>query len=220
MTDAGVQAEDLVVPDRSLAAVIGRRATGHAPVDAWGLDVDLAGVLRSLPGLGSLVVVEGVGRLPDGPALLAHGRVPLGGGRLALALGIAVAADRPVRLTGAPDVAPVIGLLRRLGAVGGHPADLRGLLLAGELVAVDLPRGVGTVDGPVAAHDAVAAAVAVGAPLVPVAVRPALGLRRARVRIGEPVPTRRRRRPRDVDEVAAAVRTRLEALAGAAPADA
>ena len=230
MSGHEVHPDALVVPDRSLTAVVGRRVTGHAPVDVWGLDVDLAAVLRSLPGLGAAVRVEGAGRLPDGPALLVHRRGPLPGGRLALAVGISVAVDRPVRLPGVPDVAPVIGALRRVGGVSGHPADLRGLLLAGELVAVGVPRafgrdrgvsagdGDGEVVGPGAAPAALAAAMAVGAPLVPVGVAPAAPLRRARVRVGEPVPTRRRRRARAADDVAEEVRGRLDELTGAVPA--
>lgn len=205
MSEVDVDHRALEAPDRSLAAVVARRVTGHAPVDAWGLDVDLVDALRALPGLGAAVAVEGAGRLPDGPALLLHPRLPLGAGVLALAVGVSTAADRPVRLTGVPDVAPLVGVARRLGAIGGHPADVRGLLLAGHLVAVAL-----TGDDDVAlGGEAVAAAVAVGAPLVPVSVRPALPLRRARLRIDEPVPTRRRGRARPLDDVAEDVRSRL-----------
>lgn len=216
---AGTELEDadVVLPDRSLVAVVGRRITGHHGVDEWGLDQDLCALVGSLPGMGHAVVVEGIHLLPDGPAVLVHDRTPLGFEAVAVAVGVGVAADRPVRTTGVPDVAPVVGVLRRLGGVGGHPADLRGLLRSGQLVAVGLtpvrarPGRTGVLP-----PDAVAAALATGAPLVPVSVRPARGPRRARVTIGESVPTRRRRSARAADEVAGLVRDRIAELAGVA----
>lgn len=211
--------EDVVLPDRTLVAVLGRRITGHHPIDEWGLDQDLTAVIGSLLPLRWAVEVTGAGRLPDGPAVLVHNRTPLGYERTAVAVGIGTAAERPVRFTGVPDLAPVLGVLRRIGGVGGHVADLRGLLSQGQLVAVGLRpvRPLGDRTG-VVPTSAVAAALATGAPLVPVAVRPARGLRRARVAIGEPVPTRRRRSARTADEVTALVRDRIADLADPDPA--
>lgn len=206
--------DDVVLPDRSLPAVVARRAKGCEPVDEWGLDHDLASVLGSLLPLRLAVVVVGRELLPDGPAVLVHNRTPLGLERAAVVLGVGVASDRPVRFTGVPDVAPLLGLLRRVGGVSGHGADVRGLLHAGQLVAVGLrpvrPDGgrTGTLD-----RAAVLAATAEGAPLVPVAVHLATAWRRARVVLGEPVTTRRRGRARPVDEAAALVRTRIAELA-------
>lgn len=205
--------EDVLLPDRSLVAVVGRRVTGHHHVDPWGLDRDLVDLLGSMPGLGRAVAVDGSHLLPDGPAVLVHDATPLGLERLWVAVGVGTAADRPVRCVGVPDVAPVVGALRRVGAVGRQPADLRGLLRRGHLVAVALGavRARPGRTGPVPAT-VVAAALATGAPLVPVAVSSPRGLRRASLRIGDPVPTRQRSEARDAAEVAAQVRAGIAAL--------
>ena len=210
MSTLEVADEDVVVPDRSLVAVLGRRVTGRFPIDPWGLDVDAAGVLRTLPGAGGLVRVEGAARLPDGPALLVQRPRGWPGPRLVVAAGVARAADRPVRLTGVPDLGLVIGALRRLGGVTGHPADLRGLLLAGELVAVPFDPAVASGRG----HEPLLAALRVGVPVVPVALVDGGPLRRALVRIGRPVPTRRRGAARDVVEVASTVGSAMASLLG------
>lgn len=124
--------------DRSVAAVARRRLDGSFETDAWGLDADLVSVLgRVLPTFG--VRTTGAGRVPDGPALLLW-RGPRVGW-VHVAAGIGSATGRPVRFTGVPDVAPVRGVLRRLGGVGGDVSDLRGLLRSGNLVAMRLAAG-------------------------------------------------------------------------------
>ena len=124
--------------DRSVAAVARRRLDGSFETDAWGLDADLVSVLgRVLPTFG--VRTTGAGRVPDGPALLLW-RGPRVGW-VHVAAGIGSATGRPVRFTGVPDVAPVRGVLRRLGGVGDDVSDLRGLLRSGNLVAMRLAAG-------------------------------------------------------------------------------
>jgi hypothetical protein len=190
-------------PDGSLPALVRRRLSGGWHVDPWGLDSDLVAALGSIPLAGSAVRVEGAGRVPDGPALVVHDRALLGCGSLALVVGLGVALRRPVRFVGVPDLALANALARPLGGVQGHPADLRGLLRQGELVAVPCDG-----DGGVP-PDALEAARVVGAPVLPVGVQPPAPLRRTRVVVGEPSATRRRGRPRPVDQVQAAVRAAL-----------
>ena len=129
---------DLERTDRSLQAVLGRRIDGSFTVDPWGFDADLMSVLgRLVPTLG--VRLTGGGRVPDGPALcLWRGRRT---GLAQLLLGLGAGTGRALRFTGVPDVEPLVGLLRRFGGVGGDPADIRGLLRAGNLVAVRLDVG-------------------------------------------------------------------------------
>jgi hypothetical protein len=126
---------DLIRTDRSLGAVLGRRVDGSFEVDPWGFDADLMSVVsRMVPTLG--VRVSGGGRVPDGPALcLWRGRRT---GLVQLLGGLGAGTGRAVRFTGVPDVEPLVGVLRRFGGVGGDPADVRGLLRAGNLVAVRL----------------------------------------------------------------------------------
>jgi hypothetical protein len=137
----GPQTIDVADParvDRSLGAVARRRVDGSFDIDAWGLDADAVSVLsRLVPTFA--VRTTGTGRVPDGPALLLW----RGGftGWVHVAVGVGAATGRPVRFTGMPDVAPVVGVLRRLGGVGGDLADLRGLLRAGNLVAMRLDTG-------------------------------------------------------------------------------
>lgn len=124
--------------DRSLGAVARRRIDGMFELDAWGLDADLVSVLgRVVPNVG--IRTSGAGRIPDGPALLLWRGGVFGWVHVVRAIGAAT--GRAVRFTGVPDVAPISGVLHRVGGVGGNIADLRGLLRAGNLVALRLDTG-------------------------------------------------------------------------------
>lgn len=214
---------EVVRTDRSLPALARRRIDGTFDVDPWGLDPDLVSLAgRLLPA--AAVRTSGGGRLPDGPALCVWegdwtGLVPL-------VMGLGAAATRPVRFCGVPDLGPLRAVASRLGGVGGHPADLRGLLRAGHLVATRLAdttsaseealAGLGwagedvgrTMGGdpfvaPWLPDEAVEAAIDVGAPVVPVVVRaPRPWAPLARVAVGAPVPTRTRYAARSLAEVA------------------
>lgn len=213
--DRSLGVGDPELTDRSPFAIAGRRVTGRYLVDEWGLDSDLVALVGRLPAVRWGASVHGAGRIPDGPALLVHDRHPADLGWLVVVAAVGRATDRSVRFTGVPDVAPVIGLARRMGGVGSDPADLRGLLRAGNLVTIGLGWGhpFRSAAGP-PARWAVEAALATGAPLVPVAVRRS-GLRalRPEVRVGEPVATRRRRSARAANDVATEVCARVAALA-------
>lgn len=219
--------------DRSLPAVARRRVDGTFDVDPWGLDPDLVSLVgRALPSFA--VRTAGGGRLPDGPALcLWRGD---GTGVLPLVVGLGAASARPVRFCGVPDLGPLRAVASRLGGVGGHPADLRGLLRAGNLVAVRLASdhdpgeealagvgwtgedvGAGTRSDPAVQEwlpdEAVEAAIEVGAPVVPIVVRssrPWSPL--ARVAVGTPVPTRTRVAARSLAEVAEGVAAAFRSL--------
>jgi hypothetical protein len=219
--------------DRSVGAVVQRRIDGTFDVDPWGLDPDLVSLVgRLVPSV--TVRTTGGGRLPDGPALcLWRGD---GLGVVPLVVGLGAASTRPVRFCGVPDLGPLRAVAGRLGGVGGHPADLRGLLRAGNLVAVRLDTahrpdeealaglgwagedvGRGTSSDPTVQEwlpdEAVEAAIEVGAPVVPVAVgtpRPWSPL--ARVAVGTPVPTRTRLAARSLAEVAEGVAAAFRSL--------
>lgn len=196
--------------DRSLPAIAVRRLTGEHVVDEWGLDNDAVALAGHLPQARWGVRTADAGRIPDGPALLVH----LGGGPLGwfgVVAGLGRATGRAIRFAGIPDRVPVGTVLRRLGGVVGDPADLRGLLRAGNLLAVS---GDAVADDDASAVlPAFAAAAAVGAPAVPVVVRAARPWApRPLVRVGPPVPTRARGVARDGAEVAAALRGHLERL--------
>lgn len=133
--------------DRSLVAVARRRIDGMFELDAWGLDADLVSVLgRVVPNVG--IRTSGAGRIPDGPALLLWRGGVFGWVHVVRAIGAAT--GRAVRFTGVPDVAPISGVLHRVGGVGGNIADLRGLLRAGNLVALRLDTGQALLEEPLA----------------------------------------------------------------------
>jgi hypothetical protein len=73
-------------------------------------------------------------------------RIQLPCERALVALALLRATGRPVRVLGIPDVAAIGPLLRRFGGAVDHPAELRALLHAGELV---LARRRPEVDAPV-----------------------------------------------------------------------
>jgi len=219
--------------DRSLGALARRRVNGTFDVDPWGLDPDLVSLVgRLVPSVA--VRTAGGGRLPDGPALcMWQGDGP---GVLPLVVGLGAASTRPVRFCGVPDLGPLRAVASRLGGVGGHPADLRGLLRAGNLVAVRLDTshspgeealagvgwtgedvGRGTRGDPTVQEwlpdEAVGAAIDVGAPVVPVRVtspRPWSPL--ARVAVGTPVPTRTRLAARSLADVAEGLASAFRSL--------
>lgn len=191
-----------------------RRFSGTYEVDPWGLDIELLEALSPLAALRWGIEVDCAERLPaDGPALVLCNRRFGFSEPFVLARGIRLATGRPVRVVGAPDVAPVGPVLRRIGAVLGRPDEIAGLLRAGELVAVPCAparrpgRHVGRV--PMAL---VAPAVELRVPIVPVAlVGRELG-RAWRVRVGRPVSCPTSRGPLAVAELADAAHAEIRRL--------
>jgi hypothetical protein len=203
MSDAGF-AHDLL-------AFAEERVAGLHEVDPWGFDRGVYDLAARAGRLRWSVHVEGAANLPaDGPALLVVNRRIGISEPLVVAMGVHEHTRRRVRPVGIPDV-PVLGsFLRRLGGVLDAPAEIRGLLRAGEIVAVPCSRQPfhAAVPGVLRAA-AVEAALDAGAPVFPVAVRGCeLGLA-WRVRVGAMV-----RAPSDTTAVvlADAARTALAVL--------
>ena len=97
------------------------------------------GLVSPLAGLRWSLEVDGAHQLPvDGPAIVVCNRRFGVSEPLVLAAGLAQATGRWVRLVGLPDLAPVGPVLRRLGSTVAEPAEVAGLLRAGELVGVPL----------------------------------------------------------------------------------
>ena len=149
-----------------------RRLDGSYTVDEWGLDPDVVDVVAPLVRLRWQVDVAGVEHLPtEGPAIVVSNRRLGFAEPVVLARGIRLATGRHVRVVGAPDVAPLGPALRRLGGVLERPDEVTGLLHAGELVGVALARsprrrhhaGVGSAP-------LLGTALALGVPIVPVAL--------------------------------------------------
>jgi len=216
--DYGIDTERVQAP-RSLLEMARSRISGRYLVDPFGGDPQLQDFLS--PPLLPLVRAD-VGRprnLPRrGPALLVANRGVGLAEPLVLALAVRRVAGRRLRVIGAPDL-PVLGdLVRKLGAVGAYPADLRAVLRAGHLAAVPLgPTWLRTGAG-IPPLGLIAAAV--GFPVIQVAIRPGgplgLPLRPWKVRFGRPLELDARdlHDPLAPAELAEAAREAIEALLG------
>jgi hypothetical protein len=198
------------------ATFLERRAAGTYKIDPWGLDPDLISLVSPLARLRWSLEVDGAHQLPvTGPAMVVCNRRFGISEPLVLTAGLARATGRWVRLVGLPDMAPLGPLLRRLGSAVDAPAEVAGLLRAGELVGLPLALE------PTARFRAgwldpglVALAVEQQVPVFPVA---AIGYelgRRWRVIVGPVV-----RNADDPAEMVDGVRTSVQALLdGARPA--
>jgi hypothetical protein len=214
LLEADLEALDPDLQRDDLPALVYRRVTGRYQVDEWGLDRDLLAAVAPLARVRWAVRTEGDQHLPEiGPALLVHTR------RIGIsepaALGIAVrqVTGRPLRVAGVPNRGPLAWSGRRLGGVPSNTDDLRSLLRAGELVALALRREpLHPYHAPPVPVPPIAVALALGVPIVPVAV---LGLEPSRrwvVRVGPRIVTRRRAATGDATERAEATRARLQQL--------
>lgn len=181
-TADGGLVHDLVAYGEALVA-------GTWTVDPWGFDPGAYDLAARAGRLRWAVRVEDAEHVPSsGPALLVVNRRFGLSEPAVVAMGVHEASRRRVRPVGIPDV-PVLGeVLRRLGGVLDAPAEIRGLLRAGKVVAVPCSRQPfhARVPGLLRAG-AVRAALDAGAPVLPVAVRGnELGLA-WHVRVGAPV---------------------------------
>jgi hypothetical protein len=121
------------------ASFVERRVAGTYEIDPWGLDRDLIGLVTPLADLRWAIEVDGAHQLPEeGPAMVVCNRRFGVSEPLVLVRGLARVTGRWVRLVGLPDVAPVGSVLRRFGSTVDAPAEVAGLLRAGELVGVPL----------------------------------------------------------------------------------
>ena len=105
-------------------------------VDDYGRDPHLVAALSPLARLRWNVSVTGAGNIPGSAALLVCNSRRFSLGALYAALALTDTTGRTVRFVGRPDTAPVGALMRRVGALLAHPADVLSALRAGELVLV------------------------------------------------------------------------------------
>ena len=166
-----------------------RRVHGAHDIDEWGLDPELVALANPLLALRWDIEVTGAERLPPvGGAVLVFNRRFGISEPWVVARGVRQACGRFVRTVGAPDVAPVGPLLRRFGGVLDRTDEIAGLLRAGQLVGLPMSRDlrhrdrVGRLE-----VGRLEAALATGAPVVPVALVGRESGRAWRVVVGEPV---------------------------------
>jgi hypothetical protein len=187
--DYGLEVEH-VLPTESFLRTIRRRLGGRYPVDAFGLDPQLADLSAPIVRAIVRVNVTGDEHVPTtGGAVLVVNR---GFGIFepaAVAVAVQRATGRRTRVIGAPTAPFVSGLFRRLGAISDSARDLSTCVRAGHLVAVPLAptwlrTGAGTPPLPLMQ-------AMTRAPAIPVAVSPGgpLGtaIRPWRVRFGHAV---------------------------------
>ena len=198
----------------SLVDAVRRRASGDFVVDEWGLDHDLFSVVDPVLGLRWRVDVGGADHVPvDGPALLVANRRVGVSEPLVLARGIHATTGRFARFLGVPDVAPVGPFLRRLGGALDRPDEMRGLLRAGEVVVAPLEPVLRTRLRAGALHpEALAPALELRVPVIPVAVMGHEAGWRWRVVVGKPVPPPAAGGPLAVAELAEEARNGVQHL--------
>jgi hypothetical protein len=183
-------------------------------VDPWGLDPSVLALVSPALGLRWDIEVDNAHRLPAvGPALLLANRRFGLSEPFVVARGLRLAAGRPVRVAGVPDVDPVGPVLRKLGGVLARPDEVAGLLRAGEIVVAwcaHTPRpGRHVGAAPVALLEP---AVTLKVPVLPVALLGRELGRRWRVRVGAPVPAPDTTGPLAVAELADAARDGVRRL--------
>lgn len=191
------------------------RLRGDYELDEWGADAQLMDTVEAVARLAIRVRVDGANLLPGvGPAVLVANRRFGVTEPLAVGLGVRRETGRRVRFLGLPDVAPVGTVLRRLGTAVNRPEELAGLLRAGHLVGIPLawhprlgPRRAGNLS-----PEAVGPAIALDAPVLPVAVVGGEFTGRWRVLIGEPVRRPASRGPLALAELADGARAGVQAL--------
>jgi len=183
-------------------------------VDDWGRDPRFVEQASRLARLRWDVAVDGEQHLPRrGGALLVASSRRYSLSALFATLAIGEIIDRPVRFVGRPDSAPVGDVLRRIGGLLARRDEIAGALRHHEIVLMTAAptghaREAGAVD-----HALVAAAVATGVPVYPVATLSSRSSRAARVKIGPQVrPAHDRRGPLAEVELADATQRSLQRL--------
>jgi len=133
----GIDADRVLAVD-DLWDAVRRRFDGRYAIDEFGGDPHLMDLTARLP-LPIRVHVEQADHLPRrGPALLVANRGIGLVEPMVLSRGVRQAAERRLRVVGAPDL-PIIGpALNKLGAVGYRPDDVAAILRAGHLAAAPL----------------------------------------------------------------------------------
>jgi hypothetical protein len=190
-----------------------RRMSGTYTIDEWGLDTDVVDLLSPAFGARWSIDVVGDATIPaDGPVLLVFSRRFGLSEPFVLARGVRLATGRHVRMTGAPDIAPVGPALRRVGAVLERPDEIAGLLRADQVVAVALGASSRRHHAGTVGTDLVAPALATRALVVPVAVIGREVGRHWRVLVGAPVEHPTTRGPLAAADLAERARAGVQAL--------
>ncbi|MEO9223705.1 MAG: hypothetical protein ABI276_01785 [Acidimicrobiales bacterium] len=194
--------------------ILQHRWNGTHPMDDWGLDPELVDLVSPMFAARWRIDVDGAEHLPaDGPAMVVCNRRAGISEMFVCSRGLRRATGRFIRPVGAPDVALIGPALRRFGVVQSSPDEVTGLLKGGELVAIPLERELTHRQLAGAAPlDHLAAAVAVGVPIVPVAIVGREIGRRWRLFVGEPIPSPERTGPLAVAELADVARRSVQDL--------
>jgi hypothetical protein len=198
----------------SETSLLRRRLDGSYTVDEWGLDPDLVQFVSPVLAARWQVTVDGADGLPaSGSALLVFNRRFGFSEPFVVSRGIRQATGRYVRVTGAPDIAPVGPALRRMGAVLARADEVGGLLRADQVVAVGLGSSQRRRHLAGAAPAALLApALATGSQVFPVAVTGREVGRRWRLVIGAAIEHPASRGPLAAEELADRVRAGVQAL--------
>lgn len=158
-------------------------------LDDYGRDPHLVAALSPLVRLRWNVTVTGAERLPvDTAALLVCNSRRFSLSAVYAALALSDATSRTVRFVGRPDIAPLGSLMRRVGALLAHPADVLCALRDGELVLIS---AAGTADFRHAGEvpdELLEQAVIAEVPVLPVTTMSSLISRTACVAVGDAVP--------------------------------
>jgi 1-acyl-sn-glycerol-3-phosphate acyltransferase len=198
----------------SLAGLVRARVRGDFEVDEFGADEALVDLLDPVVSPFLRVNVEGAAHVPStGPAVLVANRRLGAAEPFVLLRGLRRATGRRSRFLGIPDIAPVGPALRRLGGAVNRPDELASLLRAGHLVALPLGPGLRKpLRAGALAPEAVAPALAMDVPVLPVAIMGGELTGRWQVVVGEPVRRPTSRGPLALAEWAHAARAGVQAL--------
>jgi 1-acyl-sn-glycerol-3-phosphate acyltransferase len=162
---------DRVAPPEGVVAALKRRVAGRYPIDAFGLDPQLANLVTPVFNLAVPVHVSGGDHVPaTGPAVIVANRGFGVGEPAALAIAVRRSTGRRLRIVGAPALPFVGGLTRRLGAISASEQDVSAALHAGYLVAVPLSPTLLRTGAGVPPHTLMPALT--HAPIIPAAVKP------------------------------------------------
>lgn len=169
------------------------RWPAHA-VDSYGRDPHLVAALSPLARLRWNVDLTGAENVPTSSgALLVCNSRRFSLGAVYAALALTDTSGRPVRFVGRPDTAPFGALMRRVGALLAHPAEVLGALRNGELVLISATGTSHAHHAGAVPHELVGQAVVAQVPVFPVATVTSRFGRTAHVVVGQQVNLRRSR---------------------------
>ena len=163
-------------------------------VDDYGRDPHLVAALSPLARVRWNVHVTGAENIPaESAALLVCNSRRFSLCAVYAALALTDATGRPVRFVGRPDTAPVGALMRRVGALLAHPAEVLGALRDGELVLISAAGTSHSLHAGAVPHELVGQAVVAQVPVLPVTTISSRFGRAAHVAVGVPINLRRER---------------------------